>query len=42
MVMSDFTSIAKYKMPKEISIDMDQEIDWKFAEFLLSEKIVQL
>ena len=42
MVMSDFSSIAKYEMPKEISIDMDQEIDWKFAEFLFSEKIVKL
>ena len=40
--MSEFSHIKKYEMPKEKSIDMDTEIDWKFAEFMLEENLVTL
>ncbi len=40
--MSEFSRIKKYEMSKEKSIDMDKQIDWKFAEFMLEEKLVTL
>ena len=36
--LSDFTRNRKYVMPASISIDLDTLDDWKYAEFLFSEK----
>lgn len=36
--LSDFTKNRKYVMPTSISIDLDTLDDWRYAEFLFSEK----
>ncbi len=36
--LAAFTNIKKYVMPRELSIDLDTPLDWKFAEFLIQEK----
>ncbi len=36
--ISSFTKIKKFLMDEESSVDIDTELDWKFAEFLLKEK----
>ncbi len=34
--MSEFKKTKKYVMSKESSVDIDDELDWKMAEFLLT------
>mgnify|MGYP001243409715 CR=1 FL=1 len=34
--MKDFKKIVKYVMPKNDSIDIDDELDWKLAEYILT------
>jgi N-acylneuraminate cytidylyltransferase len=36
--MKDFEKIIKYVMSKNDSIDIDDELDWKLAEFMLTKK----
>jgi CMP-N,N'-diacetyllegionaminic acid synthase len=38
----NFSRIRHYEMPEENSVDIDEPIDWQWAEFLLEKKIVQL
>lgn len=40
--MSEFKKIKKLVMEDFYSIDIDEEIDWKWCEFLLKEKLVAL
>lgn len=39
--ISDFTKIKYYEMPELNSLDIDEPIDWQWAEFLLEKKIIQ-
>lgn len=38
--MGDFTRCVKYVMDDNRSVDLDTLLDWRYAEFLLKEKIV--
>ena len=40
--VSQFTKIRCYEMPASANVDLDTELDWKWAEFLLAEGIVSL
>ena len=40
MPESDFQRVKKYVMPDYQSVDLDTEIDWKWAEFLITNKLV--
>ena len=37
---SNYKKVRKYVMPEYNSIDLDTEIDWKWAEFLITNKLV--
>lgn len=37
--LSDFTKIGKYEMDNLCSVDIDTELDWKFAEFLINDNV---
>lgn len=39
--LQQFEKIIKYEMEHKYSIDLDDELDWAFAEFLLQNKMVQ-
>jgi len=39
--LHEFRRIKKYVMEKEYSVDLDDEMDWAFAEFLIEKKIIQ-
>ncbi len=36
--ISDFTKVRKFIMPIEFSVDIDDSIDWEFAEYLIHSK----
>ena len=36
--ISDFTKVRKFIMPTEFSVDIDDSIDWEFAEYLIHSK----
>tara|TARA_B110000003_G_scaffold192670_1_gene191446 strand:+ start:979 stop:1677 length:699 start_codon:yes stop_codon:yes gene_type:complete len=38
--IQDFTKIIKVEMPAERSIDVDDEMDWKFLKFLIKNKVI--
>ncbi|MGC8802927.1 MAG: cytidylyltransferase domain-containing protein, partial [Bacteroidales bacterium] len=38
--LQQFEKIKKYEMERKYSVDLDDELDWAFAEFLLQNKIV--
>lgn len=40
--LNKFTKIVKYEMDPISSVDLDTPLDWKFAEFLMNEKMVKL
>ena len=40
--LSQFSKRVKYVMDKEHSIDLDTMLDWKMAELMIQEKIIQL
>ncbi len=40
--MSRFERIKKYEMDRIYSIDLDDELDWAFAEFLIFNKLIKL
>lgn len=40
--MGAFNRIKKYSMPETYSVDLDTMLDWKMAELMLSEKIIEL
>lgn len=40
--MSHFTRIRKYVMPELYSVDIDNPFDWKVAELLLQESMIEL
>ena len=37
--MSEFSEVIKYVMSERTSTDIDSQLDWDFAEFLLSKAI---
>ena len=37
--LSEFTKITMYEMPVNYSLDIDEPVDWDFAEFMLAKKI---
>lgn len=40
--MQHFTTIKKYPMPENYSVDIDTPFDWKIAELLLQENMIEL
>lgn len=40
--MGAFTRIRKYAMPEVYSVDLDTKLDWKMAEMMLSEKLIEI
>ncbi len=38
--MGAFTKVKKYVMPEEYSVDLDTMLDWKYAEFIIKEKVL--
>jgi N-acylneuraminate cytidylyltransferase len=40
--MQHFTTIKKYPMPDNYSVDIDTPFDWKIAELLLQENMIEL
>ncbi len=38
---SEFEKIKKYEMPTLYSVDLDEPIDWEFAELLLEKKYIE-
>ncbi len=40
--LSHFTRIRKYAMPELYSVDIDNPFDWKIAELLLQENMIEL
>lgn len=40
--MGGFTMIKKYAMPEAYSVDLDTMMDWKMAEMMLSEKLIEI
>lgn len=40
--MSAFTLIKKYAMPETFSVDLDTMLDWKMAEMMLSENLIEI
>ncbi len=40
--ISSFQKVVKYIMPREYSIDLDNELDWLFAEFLMTKINISL
>ena len=40
--MGAFTKVKKYVMPEEYSVDLDTMLDWKYAEFIIKEKVLEL
>ena len=40
--MQHFTAVRKYVMPELYSLDLDNPLDWKMAELLLTEKMIVL
>lgn len=40
--MGAFTRIKKYAMPEVYSMDLDTMLDWKMAEMMLSEKLIEI
>ena len=40
--MQHFTKVRKYPMPELYSVDIDHPFDWKVAEFLLNENLIEL
>lgn len=39
--ISEFKNIKKYVMPTNNSVDLDEPIDWEYAEFLIQKKIIE-
>ena len=40
--MADFSKILKVEMPSNRSIDLDNELDWSFLNFLVKTKNIKL
>lgn len=40
--MAKFTRIRKYAMPELYSVDIDNPLDWKVAELVVSEKLIEI
>lgn len=40
--MGAFTRIKKYAMPEVYSVDLDTMLDWKMAEMMLSENLIEI
>lgn len=40
--MGAFARIKKYAMPEIYSVDLDTMLDWKMAEMMLSEKLIEI
>ncbi len=40
--MAGFTKIRKYPMPEYYSVDIDNPFDWKVAELVISEKLIEI
>ena len=40
--MLGFTKIKKYEMPELYSVDIDNLFDWKIAELIISEKLIEI
>lgn len=40
--MAKFTRIRKYAMPELYSVDIDSPLDWKIAELVVSEKLIEI
>lgn len=40
--MANFDFIIPYEMDRLASTDLDEELDWKWAEFLIQEKLMDL
>jgi N-acylneuraminate cytidylyltransferase len=38
--LQQFDKVRKYEMERKYSVDLDDELDWAFAEFLLQNKII--
>ena len=37
--ISEFVAVQKYVMDKKDSVDIDEEMDWEYAEFILGKQL---
>ena len=40
--MAHFARIRKYAMPELYSVDIDNPLDWKVAELVINEKLIDV
>ncbi len=40
--IAEFKKVIKYVMDRKYSIDLDEELDWKFAEFLIQNNYIHI